>query len=188
MISCLEYIHTLGVVHRDIKPENIWLNKKKTNIKLVDFGLSNSYKHNSLLKTTCGSPFSTSQEMISGKEYGLLYSDLWSYGVVLFCMLTGKLPFEDEDIKLIYYNIKLANYFMPPFITLISQDFLRKISTPNSNIRIRINELKKYPFYLLGEKTPLLKGILVGLEEIPVEIEIVKKTKLIYFKDNNNID
>ncbi len=112
LISCLEYIHTLGIVHRDIKPENILLNKKKTNIKLVDFGLSNSYKHGSLLKTACGSPCYASPEMISGKEYDPLYSDLWSYGVVLYCMLVGKLPFDDEDIKLLYYNIKYANYII----------------------------------------------------------------------------
>ena len=56
LIACLEYIHTLGIVHRDIKPENILLNKQKTILKLVDFGLSNSYKHGDLLKTACGSP------------------------------------------------------------------------------------------------------------------------------------
>lgn len=188
LISCLEYIHTLGIVHRDIKPENILLNKKKTNIKIVDFGLSNSYKHGSLLKTACGSPCYASPEMISGKEYNPLYSDLWSCGVVLYCMLVGKLPFDDEDIKLLYYNIKYANYFMPPFLSNIAQDFLRKILTPNPNKRIRISELKKHPFFLLGEKTPLLKGILVGIEDIPVDEEIVKNMKRIYFKDNDKID
>jgi len=188
LISCLEYIHTLGIVHRDIKPENILLNKKKTNIKLVDFGLSNSYKHGSLLKTACGSPCYASPEMISGKEYDPLYSDLWSCGVVLYCMLVGKLPFDDEDIKLLYYNIKYANYIMPPYLSKISQDFLRKILTPNPNRRIRIEELKKHPFFLIGEKTPLLKGILIGVEEIPVNEDIVKKMKNIYFKDNDEIN
>ena len=188
LISCLEYIHTLGIVHRDIKPENILLNKKKTSIKLVDFGLSNSYKHGSLLKTACGSPCYASPEMISGKEYDPLYSDLWSCGVVLYCMLVGKLPFDDEDIKLLYYNIRYANYFMPPFLSNIAQDFLRKILTPNPNRRIRLEELKKHPFFLIGERTPLLKGILVGIEDIPINIEIVKKIKNVYFKDNNKID
>ena len=188
LISCLEYIHTLGIVHRDIKPENILLNKAKTNIKLVDFGLSNSYKHGSLLKTACGSPCYASPEMISGKEYDPLYSDLWSCGVVLYCMLVGKLPFDDEDIKLLYYNIRYANYFMPPFLSNISQDFLRKILTPNPNKRIRIEELKKHPFFLIGEKTPLLKGILVGIEDIPVDEDIIKKMKNIFFIDNEKVD
>ena len=188
LISCLEYIHILGIVHRDIKPENILLNKKKTNIKLVDFGLSNSYRHGSLLKTACGSPCYASPEMISGKEYDPLYSDLWSCGVVLYCMLVGKLPFDDEDIKLLYHNIKCANYFMPLYLSNIAQDILRKILNTNPNKRIRIDDLKRHPFFLLGEKTPLLKGILVGIEDIPVDIDIVKKMKNIYFRNNDEVD
>ena len=113
LISTLEYIHTLGIVHRDIKPENILLDKSKTSIKLVDFGLSNSYRHGELLRTACGSPCYASPEMISGKEYNGLYSDLWSCGVVLYCMLTGKLPFDDEDIKQLYRKIQNARYKMP---------------------------------------------------------------------------
>ena len=188
LISCLEYIHILGIVHRDIKPENILLNKKKTNIKLVDFGLSNSYRHGTLLKTACGFPCYASPEMISGKEYDPLYSDLWSCGVVLYCMLVGKLPFDDEDIKLLYHNIKCANYFMPLYLSNIAQDLLRKILNTNPNKRIRIDEMKRHPFFLLGEKTPLLKGILVGIEDIPVDIDIVKRMKNIYFRDNDEVD
>ena len=97
LISCLEYIHILGIVHRDIKPENILLTKNKSKIKLVDFGLSNSYKYGTLLQTACGSPCYAPPEMISGKEYQPLYSDLWSCGVVLYCMLVGKLPFDDDS-------------------------------------------------------------------------------------------
>ena len=164
------------------------MNKKKTNIKLVDFGLSNSYRHGTLLKTACGSPCYASPEMISGKEYDPLYSDLWSCGVVLYCMLVGKLPFDDEDIKLLYHNIKCANYFMPLYLSNIAQDLLRKILNTNPNKRIRIDELKRHPFFLLGEKSPLLKGILVGIEDIPVDIDIVKKMKNIYFRDNDEVD
>ena len=187
LISCLEYIHKLGIVHRDIKPENILLNKKKTLLKLVDFGLSNSYQHGNLLKTACGSPCYAAPEMIRGKEYDGLYSDLWSCGVVLYCMLVGKLPFDDEDIKVLYHNIKSANYYMPSYLSIIAQDCLRKILTPNPKKRIRIEELKKHPFFLLGEKTPLLKGILVGVEDIPIEYDIVQKMKIIYFKDDEKI-
>ena len=149
LIACLEYIHTLGIVHRDIKPENILLNKQKTILKLVDFGLSNSYKHGDLLKTACGSPCYAAPEMISGKEYNGLYSDLWSCQVVLYCMLVGKLPFDDENIKVLYYNIKSANYYMPPFLSNISQDILRKILTTNPKRIISLQELKNHPFFFI---------------------------------------
>ena len=188
LIACLEYIHTLGIVHRDIKPENILLNKQKTILKLVDFGLSNSYKHGDLLKTACGSPCYAAPEMISGKEYNGLYSDLWSCGVVLYCMLVGKLPFDDEDIKVLYYNIKCANYYMPPFLSDISQDILKRILTTNPKRRISLEELKNHPFFLIGERTPMLKGLLIGVENIPVDMEIINEIKKTYFEDKDNID
>ena len=188
LIACLEYIHTLGIVHRDIKPENILLNKQKTILKLVDFGLSNSYKHGDLLKTACGSPCYAAPEMISGKEYNGLYSDLWSCGVVLYCMLVGKLPFDDEDIKVLYHNIRSANYYMPPFLSKLAQDILRRILTTNPKRRIGLEELKNHPFFLLGERTPMLKGLLIGVENIPVDMEIINEMKKNYFEDKDSID
>ena len=188
LISTLEYIHTLGIVHRDIKPENILLNKQKTILKLVDFGLSNSYKHGDLLKTACGSPCYAAPEMISGKEYDGLYSDLWSCGVVLYCMLVGKLPFDDEDIKVLYYNIKSANYFLPPFLSNISQDLIRRILTTNPKRRISLEEIKQHPFFLIGERTPLMKGLLIGVENIPVDWDIIKEIKKKYFHDKESVN
>ena len=68
IISGVEYIHKLGVVHRDLKPENLLLDCNK-NIKIVDFGLSNTYKAGELLQTACGSPCYAAPEMIAGKKY-----------------------------------------------------------------------------------------------------------------------
>ena len=64
----IEYIHKLHIVHRDLKPENLLLDHNK-NIKIVDFGLSNTYKEGELLKTACGSPCYAAPEMIAGKKY-----------------------------------------------------------------------------------------------------------------------
>ena len=68
IISGVEYIHKLGVVHRDLKPENLLLDSKN-NIKIVDFGLSNTYKVGELLQTACGSPCYAAPEMIAGNKY-----------------------------------------------------------------------------------------------------------------------
>lgn len=68
IIAGVEYIHKLNVVHRDLKPENLLLDHNK-NIKIVDFGLSNTYKPGELLKTACGSPCYAAPEMIAGKKY-----------------------------------------------------------------------------------------------------------------------
>jgi 5'-AMP-activated protein kinase catalytic alpha subunit len=63
IVSAINYIHKLNIVHRDIKPENILLNNKQNVIKLVDFGLSNIYKSEELVKTACGSPCYASPEV-----------------------------------------------------------------------------------------------------------------------------
>ena len=186
LISCLEYIHKLGVVHRDIKPENILLTKNKKSLKLVDFGLSNTYEEGELIKTACGSPCYAAPEMISGKEYEGFYSDLWSSGVVLYCMLVGKLPFDDEDIKKLYHNIKLANYTMPNFLSNYAQDILRRILVPNPKRRIKLDDLKRHPFLLMCERIPMYKGIIIDNEEIPVDYDIVQMMKEKFFNSEGD--
>ena len=92
-MSGVEYLHRLKIVHRDLKPENLLLDNFK-NIKIVDFGLSNTYKKNELLKTACGSPCYAAPEMIAGKKYESIKVDIWSCGVILYALLCGSLPFE----------------------------------------------------------------------------------------------
>jgi 5'-AMP-activated protein kinase catalytic alpha subunit len=65
----------------------------KDTLKIVDFGLSNTYKAGELLKTACGSPCYAAPEMISSKKYNGLEVDIWSSGVILFAMVCGYLPF-----------------------------------------------------------------------------------------------
>jgi 5'-AMP-activated protein kinase, catalytic alpha subunit len=77
IISGIEYIHKLNVVHRDMKPENLLLDNEKT-IKIVDFGLSNTFKEDEPLKTACGSPCYAAPEMIAGKVYDGTKADIWS--------------------------------------------------------------------------------------------------------------
>lgn len=86
----------MNIVHRDLKPENMLIDFDK-GIKLVDFGLSNTYRPKELLKTACGSPCYAAPEMISGLKYNGTQVDVWSCGVVLFALLAGYLPFEDPD-------------------------------------------------------------------------------------------
>ena len=101
LISGVEYLHKLNIVHRDLKPENLLLDDD-CNIKIVDFGLSNFYKQGTLLKTACGSPCYAAPEMIAGKSYNGLKVDIWSCGVILFALLAGYLPFEDQNTKKLY--------------------------------------------------------------------------------------
>lgn len=68
MIDAIHYLGELGIVHRDVKPENLLLDEKM-NLKMVDFGLSNTYQENEKLVTACGSPCYAAPELIKGLEY-----------------------------------------------------------------------------------------------------------------------
>ena len=99
----------LGIAHRDIKPENLLLDEQK-NLKIVDFGLSNTFKQNEKLVTACGSPCYAAPELIKGLEYVGQKADIWSAGVVLFCLVCGHLPFEDQNTQSLYQKILSASY------------------------------------------------------------------------------
>jgi 5'-AMP-activated protein kinase catalytic alpha subunit len=76
-----------------LKPENLLLSENNI-LKIIDFGLSNSYKNNPLLKTPCGSPCYAAPEMLLGKQYSGQKIDIWSTGIILYAMVNGFLPFE----------------------------------------------------------------------------------------------
>ena len=82
-----------NVVHRDLKLENILTNPAGDHIVLGDFGLSNFLEPGQLLRTHCGSPeYAAPEVLLSGADY-TKEVDVWSCGVVLYCMVTGQLPF-----------------------------------------------------------------------------------------------
>ena len=98
-MNAVEYMHSLNIMHRDLKPENILIIKEKGKfkIKLIDFGLSNFYSNSNKLKTACGSPSYAAPEMLLGTKYDGLKADIWSLGIVLYAMVCGYLPFEDDN-------------------------------------------------------------------------------------------
>lgn len=97
IISSIEYTHLHKITHRDLKPENLLLDDNN-NIKLIDFGLANSMKDAQTLKTACGSPNYAAPEVISGKQYDGVEVDVWSCGVILYAMVCGSLPFDDDSM------------------------------------------------------------------------------------------
>ena len=114
IISGVEYIHKVRICHRDLKPENLLLDDQN-NIKIVDFGLSNTYNEGDTLKTACGSPCYAAPEMIAGKRYQGLNSDIWSCGIILYAMVCGYLPFEDPNTSKLYKKIINCDYLIPAF-------------------------------------------------------------------------
>ena len=98
LLTALYYLHSFGIVHRDLKPENVMMINETENsdIRLVDFGLSKLIGPNE----TCAEPFGTmgyaAPEVLQGKPYDKSV-DSWSMGIVSYLLITGCLPFDDED-------------------------------------------------------------------------------------------
>jgi len=115
ILEALEYIHSHGVVHRDLKPENIMVDEND-NIKLIDFGIASSAGSRRLtfakLSSTMGTPDYISPEQVKGKR-GDARSDLYSLGIMLYEMLTGKVPFYGANAFVIM-NDRLLNNPEPP--------------------------------------------------------------------------
>lgn len=107
------YCHALGICHRDLKPENLLLDSA-LNVKLADFGMAALESNGKLLETSCGSPHYAAPEIVSGLKYHGAASDVWSCGVILFALLTGRLPFDDENIRNLLLKVQAGNYEMPP--------------------------------------------------------------------------
>ncbi|XP_041660695.1 hormonally up-regulated neu tumor-associated kinase homolog B [Cheilinus undulatus] len=111
ILSAVDHLHKHGIVHRDLKIENFLLDEHN-NIKIVDFGLSNTLKTESLslelLNTQCGSPAYAAPELLAHRKYGPKV-DVWSIGVSMFAMLTGTLPFTVEPFNIKQLHQKMVN-------------------------------------------------------------------------------
>jgi len=167
IIAGVEYISKLGIVHRDLKPENLLLDHNKS-IKLVDFGLSNTYKKGETLKTACGSPCYAAPEMIAGNRYIGTNVDIWSCGVILFAMICGFLPFEDPNTSQLYKKILNAEYKVPSFISKDGADIIKGILETDADKRLSIEQIREHPWY---KQYPEVRhnGIIVGTDQIPVD-------------------
>lgn len=133
------------------------------NIKIVDFGLSNTYKNDQLLKTACGSPCYAAPEMIAGKAYHGLGADIWSSGVILYAMVCGYLPFEDQKTSLLYKKIMNAEYSIPEDI--ISEEcktLIQRFLTTDPSKRCTMEEIKSHPWYTKIKNVRDYSGILIG--------------------------
>ncbi|XP_067234332.1 ribosomal protein S6 kinase alpha-3 isoform X3 [Chanodichthys erythropterus] len=147
----LDHLHGLGIIYRDLKPENILLDEDG-HIKLTDFGLSKeSIDHENKAYSFCGTVEYMAPEVVNRR--GHTYSaDWWSYGVLMFEMLTGTLPFQGKDRKETMTMILKAKLGMPQFLSSEAQSLLRSLFKRNPSNRLGagadgVEEIKRHPFY-----------------------------------------
>jgi len=176
IISGIEYLHKIKYVHRDIKPENLLINEETKELKIVDFGLSNVYSSKTLLESACGSPSYAAPEMLVGKKYRATPVDIWSSGVVLYAMLCGYLPFEDDDDDSLYDKIVKGKFTIPKHVSENARDLLNKILVTDPQKRFNITQIKNHPwFHLYNNKGKLMvsEGLILIKYVIPIDEDIV---------------
>ena len=158
MLSAVAHLHSHGIVHRDLKPENILLFNRNTVLRITDLGLSAPLIDGAFLKTSCGSPNYAAPEVVSGRSYSGPEVDVWSCGVVLYVMLCGKLPFDDEHIPSLFRKICGGIYHLPSHLPSQTRHLVAAMLQPDPLRRITIKEILQLDWFA-ANITPDLKPL-----------------------------
>jgi protein-serine/threonine kinase len=140
LISGVSYLHHKKIVHRDLKLENLLLDRNR-NVIITDFGFANNFENrqDDLMATSCGSPCYAAPELVvQDGLYAGSAVDVWSCGVILYAMLAGYLPYDDDpknpegdNINLLYKYIMATPLSFPDYITAEPRDLLCKMLVPD---------------------------------------------------------
>uniref|UniRef100_A0A8C7TG18 Ribosomal protein S6 kinase n=1 Tax=Oncorhynchus mykiss TaxID=8022 RepID=A0A8C7TG18_ONCMY len=147
----LDHLHSLGIIYRDLKPENILLDEEG-HIKITDFGLSKeATDHDKRAYSFCGTIEYMAPEVVNRRGH-TQSADWWSFGVLMFEMLTGSLPFQGKDRKETMVLILKAKLGMPQFLSPEVQSLIRALFKRNPANRLGagpdgVEEIKRHHFF-----------------------------------------
>jgi protein-serine/threonine kinase len=176
LVSGVHYLHQKKIVHRDLKLENLLLDKHR-NVIITDFGFANRFEHkqDDLMATSCGSPCYAAPELvISEGLYVGSAVDIWSCGVILYAMLSGYLPFDDDpanpdgdNINLLYRYIVNTPLTFPDYLSSGARDLLSRMLVPDPLNRCDLDSIMAHPW--LQAYRPLFQRSVWELESIAQE-------------------
>ncbi|XP_064921167.1 serine/threonine-protein kinase BRSK2 isoform X22 [Columba livia] len=166
IISALDFCHSHSICHRDLKPENLLLDEKN-NIRIADFGMASLQVGDSLLETSCGSPHYACPEVIRGEKYDGRKADVWSCGVILFALLVGALPFDDDNLRQLLEKVKRGVFHMPHFIPPDCQNLLRGMIEVDASKRLTLEHIQKHIWYIENQEKMIYFLLLDRKERYP---------------------
>ncbi|CAF2088992.1 BnaA06g39390D [Brassica napus] len=167
LISAVDFCHSRGVSHRDLKPENLLVDENG-DLKVSDFGLSalpEQLLQDGLLHTQCGTPAYVAPEVLRKKGYDGAKADIWSCGVVLYVLLAGYLPFQDENLMNMYRKIFKAEFDFPPWFSPEARRLISKLLVVDPEKRISIPAITRTPWFRKSFKAPMITVVNDGEEE-----------------------
>lgn len=166
VLDGVKYLHTLGITHRDLKPENLLYYHPGADSKIIitDFGLASSRKKGDecLMKTTCGTPEYIAPEILVRKPYTNAV-DMWALGVISYILLSGTMPFEDDNRMRLYRQILKGKYSFTgepwPSVSNLAKDFVERILTVDPAQRLSAGQALKHPWIVSMAAASSMKNL-----------------------------
>lgn len=155
----LQYLHSKNIAHRDLKCENILLSRRN-HVKLADFGFArfciDNDKRRILSQTYCGSAAYAAPEVVSGTPYNPKLADVWSLGIILYIILCGTPPFDDENLTKLLRNQMSRNFNfrsrVQDSISSYAKSLVRHILEPDITLRFTLDRVLSHEWMCLQKK------------------------------------
>ncbi|XP_004564660.1 serine/threonine-protein kinase H1 homolog [Maylandia zebra] len=166
VLDGVKYLHTLGITHRDLKPENLLYYHPGPDSKIIitDFGLASSRKKGGecLMKTTCGTPEYIAPEILVRKPYTNAV-DMWALGVISYILMSGTMPFEDDNRMRLYRQILKGKYSFSgepwPSVSNLAKDFVERVLTVDPSERLTAGQALKHPWIVSMAASSSMKNL-----------------------------
>ncbi|KAI4263017.1 MAG: hypothetical protein L6R42_001820 [Xanthoria sp. 1 TBL-2021] len=174
LVGAVAYVHNLSCVHRDLKLENILLDKHE-NVKLCDFGFTREYDGKmSYLQTFCGTVCYSAPEMLKGEKYAGEKVDVWSLGIILYALLTGELPFDDDNDLVTKHKILTTDLTYPDSVPADAKALISQLLSKRPLLRPTLADILTNPF--LTDHAPQQQAILKLTQPPPFATDLEKQT------------
>ena len=177
-INGLHYLHENGICHRNIRPDNLLLDENYEKLKIIDFGLSTKYAKNELLNSPVGAIIYAPPEMHLSEKYSGELIDIWNAGLVLYIMVCGCLPFNEEDEERNINHIITGLYEIPSNVSNYCTELIKSCLQVDPNKRINFEKLNNFINYT--------KGLIFDINLIPLDENIIEECRR--YLGNNNED